>query len=103
MFQRFHRNPPVASPLKHVVYLAAATLLGLLLSLMLHAMIEMLFLKEMARQGVSVVWFGGCALPWALQYLLSASGMVIGFLLGSYWWRMIYVDKVWCQGTEKKN
>lgn len=94
------KKAPIASPLKHVVYLVAATFLGLLLSLILHAGIEMLFLRILIREGLTVRWFGGCALPFEVQYFLLFGGVIIGFMTGRYWWRKMYIEKVWCQ--EKK-
>lgn len=93
----FHLKSPTASPTKHVIYLIAATVLGLLLSFLVHAIIEILYLQSMEKQGIIVILRGVCALPWALQYLLWAIGGVGGFILGRFWWRKIYIEKVWCR------
>lgn len=91
----FHRKPLRATPVKHVVYVAFATLLGIFLSLLAHAAIEMVYLRAADRAGHIVVWYGGCALHPALQIGLVVAGGVGGFFLGRYWWRMLYVQHKW--------
>ncbi|MFC1721850.1 hypothetical protein ACFL0Z_02975 [Patescibacteria group bacterium] len=34
-----------------------------------------------------------CALPPSLQYGLLAAGIVGGYFLGQYWWKVVYVKK----------
>ena len=83
--------------LKHIVYLSAATLLGLLLSFLVHAFIEMEYLSWAAEQGKAVTFYGSCALPTLLQLALWVAGGVGGFYLGRFWWRMVYIDRVWAR------
>jgi len=82
---------------KHVVYLIAATILGILLSLFAHATIEVLYLGLAQRLGISVTWYGGCALPPVLQIGLILAGGLAGFLLGRFWWRKVYIERVWAK------
>lgn len=81
--------------LKYVTYLAAAVVLGLLLSLLAHAAIEISYLKWLASQGRVAVFYRGCALPPILTAALWLAGAVGGLLLGRAWWRYIYIDRRW--------
>lgn len=81
--------------LKKVVYLFSATILGVLLSIIAHALIEISYLSWAYKHNYIVTFYGGCALPPVLQAALWVAGVVGGFLLGRWWWRMVYVDKVW--------
>jgi uncharacterized membrane protein YgaE (UPF0421/DUF939 family) len=93
----FFRPPEEPTNLKKAVYLVAATILGVLLSFLIHALIEINYLHWMANQDIIVSLSGGCALtPW-LQIILWILGAVGGFFLGRFWWRKIYVEKVWAQ------
>jgi len=73
----------------------AATILGLLLSLIAHALIEIGYLSWARDRGISVTFYHGCALPPWFQAGLVLIGAVGGFFLGRYWWRWIYIDRVW--------
>ncbi len=90
MFFNAPKNP---TKLKHVVYLISATILGVLLSFIAHALIEMAYLSWAYKNNYAVTFYGGCALPWELQIGLVLAGIVGGFLLGRWWWRLVYVEK----------
>lgn len=94
MFFNVKLNP---SRPKHVVYLIAATVLGILLSFMAHAAIETLYLSLAQRLGTNVTWYGGCALPPVLQIGLLLAGGLGGFLLGRVWWRKVYIERIWAK------
>jgi len=92
----FHA-PGEPNDLKKAVYLIASTILGLLLSFLVHALIEINYLKVAADQNIAVAFSNGCALsPW-LNISLWALGALGGFFLGRFWWRKIYIEKVWAQ------
>ncbi len=81
--------------LKKVIYLIASIILGLLLSFIAHALIEIGYLRWVLNQGQLAPFYGGCALaPW-FQAALWASGIIGGFILGRFWWRKIYIERVW--------
>lgn len=88
----FKRKAPKATPLTHVIYLAASTLLGLLLSFIVHALAEMLFIRLAENAGSQITWYGSCALHPAIRYTLPVLGAVAGFFTGRVWWRMIYIE-----------
>lgn len=83
---------------KHSVYVTAATVLGLLVSLLAHVLLEMQYLHRADMQGVSVTWtrffgFGLCALPPLIQYGLVVIGLAGGFFIGRVWWQFVYVER----------
>lgn len=82
---------------KKVVYLIASTVLGLLLSLWAHAFIEMSYLSWAGSQGRLVAFYGGCALHPALQIVIWLLGAIGGFYLGRFWWRKVYIERVWAK------
>jgi uncharacterized membrane protein YgaE (UPF0421/DUF939 family) len=97
----FFHAPGKPTNLKKAVYLLASTILGLLLSFLVHALIEINYLKVAADQNIAVAFSNGCALsPW-LNISLWVLGAVGGFFLGRFWWRKIYIEKVWAQRFKK--
>ena len=98
----FHRTPPKPTEQKHVVYLISSTILGLLLSFMVHAAIEINYLSWAAQNKVSVTFYGNCALPPALQIIIWILGAIGGYYLGEFWWRKIYVERVWVNRFSKR-
>jgi O-antigen ligase len=92
MFLTPHSNPTKAT---HVVYLCLTTVLGVLLSLLVHAAIEAAYLRDAEAKETAIHWSFGCALHPALQLGLLLAGAVGGFFLGRYWWRMVYVERRW--------
>ena len=87
---------------KRPVYIALATVLGLLLSYLAHALIESSYLSYAEKNSLTVTWsmhfgLGSCALPPILQYGLFAAGLFGGFFLGRFWWRIVYVTGKWAK------
>jgi hypothetical protein len=91
------KAPGKPSPLKKTVYLLATTILGVLLSLIAHALIEIDYLNRAFNQGRAVTFYGGCALPPVLSIALLVMGAVGGFFLGRFWWRKVYIERVWAK------
>lgn len=97
MFLHFQPKP---TPLKHVVYLISATILGVLLSFMAHVLIEINYINYALTHNIVVINQGVlghayCALPAWLQIGLLLVGIIGGYFLGVWWWNMIYVKQVW--------
>lgn len=82
---------------KKIIYFTATTVLGVLLSFIAHAFIEISYLRQIQSQGRVPVFYGSCALPPALQIGLVLVGAVGGFFLGRYWWRLVYIEKFWAK------
>lgn len=79
---------------KKVIYITLATILGILLSFILHAVIEILVLNNSNE----IIWYthfgrGLCALHPTISYGLWLMGIIGGFLLGRIWWRIVYIEK----------
>ncbi len=79
--------------IKKIVYLFASTVLGLLLSINIHAIIEINYLNKFLQKSLPVTFYGGCALPPYAQILIYLGGLIGGFFLGLYWWRLIYIER----------
>ena len=93
----FFNAPGNPSRLKRIVYLFAATSLGVLLSFVAHALIESSYLRWAESQGLIAPFYGGCTLPPALQIGLLALGAIGGFFLGRLWWRKVYIERIWAK------
>jgi hypothetical protein len=91
----FFNEPGNPSKFKKAVYLFATTIMGILLSFVIHAFIEINYLSWVENQGYAPVFYGHCALHPALQAGLLILGAVGGFFLGRFWWRKIYIERVW--------
>jgi len=91
----FFRAPGKPTGLKQAVYLIAATILGLILSFIVHAFIEISYLRWAENQSLTVPFYNGCALIPLLQIALLVFGVIGGFFLGRLWWRKIYIERVW--------
>ena len=90
----------IATPAKKIIYVTAATVLGLLLSFIIHAIAESLYLNWAIKNDAAITWHtvfnqGQCALPLLVVYGLPVLGALSGFLSGRLWWRLVYVDKFW--------
>lgn len=93
--------PGKATNLRKTIYLIASTVLGIFLSYLVHALIEINYLNWAQSQDKIVVFYNGCALwPW-LQILLWAGGALSGFFLGRFWRRKLYVERVWVKRFKK--
>lgn len=93
----FFNAPTKPTKLKKAIYLIATTVLGVLLSFIAHAIIEINYLGFIEKQGKVAAFYHGCALPPALSLGLFLFGAIGGFFLGRFWWRLIYVDRVWAK------
>ena len=86
---------------KRPVYVACSTLLGIILSYGVHAVVELLYLRWAEAGHHAITWYthlglGLCALHPVVQYGLLAAGGIGGWLTGRVWWRWIYVEhKYW--------
>ncbi len=79
---------------KKTLYLICSTVLGIILSFIAHAAIEIVHL----RTADNITWYkhfgiASCALYPAIAYGLLIIGIIGGFLLGLFWWRIVYIEK----------
>ncbi|MFA6375861.1 MAG: hypothetical protein WCX69_00465 [Candidatus Paceibacterota bacterium] len=89
------RRAGKATKIKKIIYLTASVILGILLSLIFHGLVEMAYLNWAVNNGRVVEFYGGCGLWPGLQIAILAAGAIGGFFLGRLWWRIIYVDRAW--------
>jgi len=79
--------------MKKIIFIVLAIILGIILSFLVHAIIEIVYLSWVIKSNASIEWvsvFGEedkCALPIWLIYLLPVLGIIFGFWLGLYLWQ----------------
>lgn len=80
--------------MKKFIYVSLAISFGIILSFIVHAMIEILYLRWASSHNITINWTdigdGACALPLVLIYSLPVLGAVFGLWLGFVWWKKIY-------------
>ncbi len=86
---------------KKIIYLIASVTVGLLLSLNLHALIEVKYLNWLESRGEVDRFYGCCALPPVVQILILLHGLEGGYYLGKYWWRKVYIERFWEKRKKK--
>ncbi len=83
--------------MKKNIYVVIAIFLGVFLSFIIHAVIEIIYIKYSLNNGAALAnhpMFGKhCVLPHWLNYGLLVVGIVGGFFLGLYWWKVVYIQK----------
>ena len=83
--------------MKKIVYIILFIILGSLLQLLVHAVIESIYIRLL------IVDFDTYSLGWSWAdwylihdvgtFILLVAGMVLGWWQGKYWWRRIYEKK----------
>jgi len=81
--------------IKKVIYLFFWIILGLILSFLAHALIEVGYLSWAESQKKAVSFYNGCTLHPIIQISLLVIGLFGGFLMGRFSWNKIYVEKAW--------
>lgn len=90
------------------VYILLTMFLGLLISFLAHAIIEIKLIIRCLHAGTvpfnySSLGHGYCFLPVSLQVALILGGVVGGYFLGEWWWRVVYVEhKHWSKRKSHK-
>lgn len=82
-------------------------ILALLLSFILHALLEILYIndaikREVVVSGNNFFGFGWCALPFWAWFTFPALGIFGGYFLGQFWWKVVYIEKRHWRFTNKK-
>ncbi len=75
---------------KKIIYIVLGMVLGLLLSFVIHAVIEIFYINWLLAEEIlprpgSLTH--QCFLPSWLQIALPLAGLIGGFFLGCFWWR----------------
>lgn len=80
--------------MKYITYVGLFTLLGLLVSLLLHAVVELaiinLLVNDFAAYNLGLSWAQWFAVHRWGSILLTLAGIGIGFWQGLYWWQRLY-------------
>jgi hypothetical protein len=84
--------------IKKIFYIILTIFLGLLLSFIVHALAEVIYLNyafknELEIQASYFLGVGWCALPIWVQYTFPVLGIAGGYFLGIYWWDLVYVKR----------
>lgn len=82
---------------KKYIYIISFTVLGILVSFILHAAIEIpllkLFQKDFIKYGFGLSWDIWYAIHSIGTIILFIAGAILGIWGGVHWWRVIYVEK----------
>ncbi len=89
------KTPAEPTKIKKITYLFLYLILGAILSFLIHAFIEINYLRWAESKNTIVVFAGGCALPVWLQAVIFLAGLIGGYYPGRFWWRKLYVERVW--------
>jgi hypothetical protein len=82
--------------IKKTIYILLTVVLGLILSFILHAVIEVCYIKHLLGRGIlpePSSLTHQCYLPSALQIILLLAGLLGGYFLGRFWWRKVYIER----------
>jgi len=78
--------------MKKIIFIVVSVILGILLSFIFHAAIEIFYLDWAIKNNKTIEWTrvfceNYCALPIWLIYLILVLGIIFGFWLGFYLWK----------------
>ncbi len=83
--------------MKKNVYIFLSVILGFLLSVIIHAAIEipllLLFIRDFEKYGLGLGWDFWMTLHAIMTPLLAIAGIIFGYLIGKKWWHIIYIKK----------
>jgi hypothetical protein len=88
-------RPGKPTKTKKVIYLSASIVLGVLLSLIVHVLIEINYLSWALKHGQEVKLYGVCAFHPILQSAFWIVGVIGGFFVGKFWWVKVYIARAW--------
>lgn len=79
--------------IKRVVYLIAASILGILINYFIIVAIQVIYLQWILHSEKNIIFYSGYPpfLIFICGFLLA--GAVWGFVVGNYWWRIIYIEQ----------
>lgn len=75
---------------KHPVYLITSAVLGGMLSVLVQILLVMTNIDDQAADF-------SLGTPWRLA--LIGFGIILGWLVGRFWWRWVYVERRWGEKT----
>lgn len=82
--------------MKKYFYIFSFTVLGVILQLLIHAIIEIwyldLLLKDFGTYGFGFSWRAWFVIHHISTVILLVSGIILGFWQGKFWWAKLYLD-----------
>ncbi len=85
------------SRVKKAAYLSASVLLGLLLQLIVHAVVEIIVIgrlvSDFEKYGLGMTWADWYAIHFIASVVLVIVGAAFGLWIGRRWWTMVYVER----------
>lgn len=91
---------------KRIVYILLFVVLGIIISFIIHALIELpilrLLTKDFDKYGFGLTWAQWYSIHYLGSIILLLLGIVTGYLQGKYWWRIIYIEKKYISKFFKK-
>ena len=83
--------------MKRIIYIISFTILGILLGLLLHSVIEIavikLLLRDYDKYGLGLEFGTWFKIHTAWSIITFIGGATLGFLQGRKWWRVLYVEQ----------
>jgi len=82
--------------IKKIIYIILTMILGLILSFIFHAAIEICYINHLLGKGIlpePSSLTHQCYLPSVLQIILLLIGLLGGYFLGHLWWRIVYIER----------
>ena len=86
----FFNEPGKASSSKKAVYLTASTILGILLGVIAAGFVEIKYLSLASNP-----FNDSYTQLQIFQGIILILGATSGFFVGKFWWRKIYIERVW--------
>ncbi|MAF20800.1 MAG: hypothetical protein CMI55_03915 [Parcubacteria group bacterium] len=75
---------------KRFVYISLCVLLGIIVSIIIHALIEIPVLKFFVNNLTWPQWY---VIHYIGSVILLALGVLAGYFIGKRWWRIVYIEK----------
>lgn len=92
--------------MKRTIYIVLFSVLGIILQLLAHALIEMwyinLLLADFPRYGFGLTWETWVLIHNILTVVFFVAGAWIGYKEGIYWWRKIYEENLIAEWKKKE-
>lgn len=83
--------------MKKIIYIAAFTVVGIQLQFLLHALLEIGYVKLLVRDfvtfGFGLSWTDWYAIHYVLTIVFFIGGTAFGFVQGKKWWQILYVEQ----------
>ena len=83
--------------MKKTIYIASFVVLGMLLQFLLHALVEVWYIRLLVRDftafGLGLSWNAWFIIHAALTILFLIGGASAGYCAGKKWWHIIYVEQ----------